>query len=92
MNISIRNTKDWLISYNPYTDILQIYKKTMMTTDRKTLKSTTINSGIVFADNKDSTYLIELNDAYSKFGDIDNKTKTAIIKEVKEYVLSYGKN
>lgn len=92
MNISISNTKDWLISYNPYTDILQVYRKAMMTADKSKLKSTPISSGLILADKKDSTYLIELKEAYSKFGDIDNKTKTAIIKEVKEYVLSYDKN
>lgn len=91
-HVATQKTDDWLVAYNPYTDILQIYQKLMLTTDKKTLKTMRPAPDIVImGKDEGSTYLIEVKDAYTKLGNIDNKSKQDIIKEVREYVFN-GQN
>lgn len=77
----------WYISYNPYTDIFQIYSKESLGTSKSMFKKTKINKGELYLDKTSDTPLfIQFKDAYRSIGDIDNMSKEAIIQKVMEYV------
>lgn len=91
MNFGIKSLKDWSISYNEYTDILQIYRNQILHIPKKNLSSKRINSIYILCDkSSDLIYLVELKEAHEKIGDIDKMPKRDIIKDVKGYISNYA--
>lgn len=83
--------KNWSISYNPYTDIFQIYSNFAFSISNSRLNSFKSGDMIVFLDKKsEAPLLIEFQKAYSHFGNIDNMSKQDIIKKVTGYLTNYA--
>ncbi len=92
MNISSlsKDMRSWRISYNPYTDIFQMYSgKAFGITNDKTSSARKGDAVILFDKETDSPLLVEFRNAYGYIGDVDNMSKQAIISKVVEYVGSH---
>lgn len=77
----------WYITYNPYTDIFQIYSRQALGVDKSMFKKTKLKKGELYLDKiSDKPLFIQFNEAYKDIGDIDKMSKEAIINKVMEYV------
>lgn len=83
--------KDWYISYDPYSDLFQIYDDVVFTlSDKQLTEKRAKNFRTIIARKNSKPLLFEVKKAYDTFGvDIDNLSKTAIIKLVEPYLVKY---
>ncbi len=74
--------RNWLISYDPYSDIFQIYDEVVFETSKeKITKSKSNNISFVFIEDSKEPVLIEVKNAYSEFDkEIDSLKKEEVIK------------
>lgn len=88
-----KTLKKWYISYNPYSDLFQMYDDVVFTMPNDKKEVFSINN-IKIVKNKDTSepLLIEIKRAYDTLNhaDIDNLDKTDIIKLVEPYFYNYG--
>ncbi len=77
--------KAWVISYNPYTDILQLYDSRVIDKNFPRLTNRIIDSWKV-GYYKEQPFFIEIVHTYEQVGDVETMPKEAIIEKVKEKV------
>lgn len=82
----------WYISYNPYSDLFQIYDDIAFTMAKKDLLEKKKNKIRVLIDkNSSMPILLEITSAYDVLGvDIDNLKKKDIINLVAPYIQQYA--
>lgn len=84
---------DWSISYNPYSDVFQIYDESIFQIPSTSLLSKSENSVTVMFNKK--TYaplLLEIENSYDLLGfDIDTLPKSSIIKIVEPFISKYAR-
>ena len=84
--------KTWKITYNPYTDLFQIYEERVFHMPDSEIASKSKGVAKLLYDKKThSPLLIEFSNAYEHLGDIDNMSKESIIQGVIGYVRSHGR-
>jgi len=89
--ITSTTINDWKISYNPYTDLFQIFNEKVFNTQNKDLGSKKKGCAVLVYEKSTRTPLmVEFRRAYEYLGDIDNMSKKAIIHNVIGYVESHG--
>lgn len=90
-NISKQTIQNWHISYDPYTDIFQMFDKKALKMGRNHFRKINLKSASIYADSNDTPHLVEFMNAYSKIGDIDNMDKISIINKVTGYISNHGR-
>ena len=92
-NLNIKNLlKTWYISYNPYSDLFQIYDAIAFETPKEKLIQRRHNK-IRILINKTSSLpiMLEIKSAYDILGvKIDNLAKSDIIDLVEPYIQKYA--
>lgn len=63
-----------------------MYDNRALEVDRAKFKRINLDSASIYADKDNKPHLVELVDAYSKIGDIDNMDKASIINKVMGYL------
>ena len=83
--------KGWHISYNPYSDLFQIYDDMVFTLPKdKILEKKSKNFRTIIYRLNSKPVLFEIKKAYDTFGvDIDNLSRTCIIKLIEPYLSKY---
>lgn len=83
---------NWYITYNPYSDIFQIYDNNAFTTPKEKMLKNGEGKICVWIDKQSSDpILLEIKNAYDVLGvDIDSLKKTDIIDIVEPYIRQYG--
>ncbi|MCL5019778.1 MAG: hypothetical protein M1426_04835 [Patescibacteria group bacterium] len=84
--------KNWYISYNPYSDLFQIYDDIAFHTAKKDLLEKKKNKiRVLINKNSSLPILLEITSAYDVLGvDIDNLEKKDIINLVAPYIQHYA--
>lgn len=67
-----------------------MYDNTALEVGRTQLIRIKLESASVYSDKNNTPHLVELINAYSKIGDIDNMDKTSIIDKVTGYLSNHG--
>lgn len=85
--------KDWIISYNPYSDLFQMYDNSFFLKE-KSNRSIHKSRGVKVMFDKDTEkpVFLEVDKLYKNLGvEIDNLGKMDIIKLVKHYIGTYDR-
>lgn len=91
-HLTTKSLSNWKISYNPYSDLFQIFNDTIFKTPDKDLKTEKRGFAVLFY-TKDSNkpLMVEFTHAYKYLGDIDNMDKKHIIQSVIGYIDNHGR-
>lgn len=84
--ISKQIIHNWFVSYNPYTDIFQMYDDKSLSIDRGNFKVISLRAASIYADRNNKPHVIVLDNAFEKLGDIENMRKESIIEKVTGYL------
>lgn len=76
----------WDIRYSKYVGDLVLFDERIAQIDRTNLKANLYKDAVVTVDEDDRPVMIEIRNADSLFGDLNNMSKQEIIHKVKEYV------
>ena len=78
--------KEWDISYDPYSDLFQIYDSSIFELSKKHIITNKKNNvKLLFYKNYSSPVLIEIMNAYTELGqNIENLNKNDILKLIEE--------
>ena len=89
MNTTIHNLlKTWHVSYNPYTDLFQMYDGHVFDLPKDSLTEKYMNNvRFLYSKNSSQPLLIEIKNAYSQLGDIEELEKNEIIDKVEPILV-----
>lgn len=84
--------KKWYISYDPYTDLFQIYDDIVFKMPKDDIKEEGDSKIRVFLSKKSGVpVLLEIKNAYEELGlDIDNVVKSKVVELVEPYIAKYA--
>lgn len=85
--------KNWNITHDPYSDLLQIYDNDMFQRTNKNFIEKK-GKGVRVYINKETSmpFFLEMTNVYSQLGvDIDNMVKLDIFKLIEPYLNTYGR-
>ena len=81
--IAPNDMNSWKISYNPYIDLFQMFNSAVFhTPDSNLKKSHRGDITVLYLKNGNRPMLVEFKNAYSHLGDVDNMSKTDIIRTI----------
>jgi len=90
--LTANDLKTWQISYNPYTDLFQMFNERVFKTPNNRLKEVKRGDAtLLYLRNNNRPMLVQLNNAYTYLGDIDNMSKEDIIKTIIGYVKNHAR-
>lgn len=94
MNTTIQNLlKTWYVSYDPYTDLFQMYDGRVFELPKNHLMEK--NSGnvkLLYSKDSSKPLLIEIKNAYNQLGDVDDLEKSEIINKVEPIFIEAYKH